>query len=507
MKSRFPLSKSTGLFIAGALSAISGALPALAQTLHPDWAQVWQAQSQPSERGQMRVPSGAVIPIALDRALSSSSARVGDIVTATPISRVAGDSEFPPGTRIGGVVSQADPASGTAPGVLDIDFQSALLPDGTDVPLRGFISSLDEGSVQTRGGHIIARAGRKVNSLTAVGIGGGIGFVLGRLLRTRTLVPTILGAAGGYLYARSNNRFAEDARIAAGTTLGVRLEGDVLFPDTSDYASVRLNFLETHENSRPYIPTFRSEVSAPSRAHYPEYVFVETRPSFVYATPFDFYGFPLFIERPRSYYYGSNPYSYGPYPFSYGLNSYNYGPYPYGYPYHSFNWDGYRHNYGGNDDHHRDINSLPRFGDGVPFRPSRGDGNHFGDGGNHFGDGSNRPRDYNDHFAEVRPRSSQPFERFNAAPRPSTAYAPKPSLPAPRFDTPRERPSFQRPQAFRPMPRFDAPRERPTFQRSQEFRPAPFSPRPMPFSPRVERAPSPSPRSSGATPPRWINRK
>jgi len=451
MSPRFSLSKSTAFVVAGALSATLGSFPAMAQSLHPDWSQVWNAQSQPAERGQMRVPSGAVIPVTLDRALSSSSARVGDIVTATPISRIAGDSEFPSGTRLGGVVSQADPASGTTPGVLDIDFQSALLPDGTDVPLRGTISSLDEGSVVTRGGHIIAREGRKVNSLTAVGIGGGIGFVLGRLLRTRTLVPTIIGATGGYLYARDHSRWGEDARIAAGTTLGVRLEGDISFPDTSDYASVRLNFLETHQDYRPYIPTFRSEVAAPSRVYYPEYVFVQTRPSFVYVTPFDFYGFPLFIERPRPYFYGPQPYSYGPQP-------YFYGAYPYEYPRRDFDWDRYRHDYGRDDYHHRDINSLPRFGDGVPFRPARNEGNHFG--GN-------------------QPNSVYPFSDWNSFTHPSTSNSPKPFLPAPRFDAPRERPSFQRPQEFRPAP----------------------------FSPRVERAPAPSAKSSGVFSGRWINRK
>jgi len=358
----------------------------------------------------MTVPTGAVIPVTLDRALSSSSARVGDIVTATPISRVAGDSEFPPGTRLGGVVSEADPASGTTPGVLDIDFQSALLPDGTDVPLRGFISSLDENSVQTRGGHIIARAGNKVNSLTAVGIGGGLGFVLGRLLRTRTLVPTILGAAGGYLYARDNKRFAEDARIAAGTTLGVRLDGDVSFADTSDYASVRLNFLETHQDTRPSIPTFRSEVSAAPRSYYPEYVVVETRPSWVYADPFDFYGFPFYTQPLL-------PYGYAPY-------SYGYAPYSYGYPRRD-----YRHDR--DDNRRRDINTLPRFGDGVPFRPSRGEGDHFGDN---------------------RPRSSGSFGDWNSFTRPSAPNSPKPFLPAPRFDRPRERPTFSRPSESRPAP-------------------------------------------------------
>jgi len=458
MSSRFSLPKPTGFVVAGALLASPGSFPAMAQSLHPDWSQVWNAQNQPSERGQMRVPTGAVVPVTLDRALSSQRARVGDIVTATPISRIAGDSEFPSGTRLGGVVSQADPASGTTPGVLDIDFQSALLPDGTDVPLRGYISSLDEGSVVTRGGHLIAREGKKVNSLTAVGIGGGIGFVLGRLLRTRTLVPTIIGAAGGYLYARDNRRWGEDARVAAGTTLGVRLEGDVSFPDTSDYASVRLNFLESHQDYRPYLPTWHPEVAAPRRVYYPEYVVVETRPSWVYVDPFDFYGFPLWAERPRPSYYGS---------------------YPYGDPRRDFDWDRYRHDYDRGDDHHRDINSLPRFGDGVPYRPARNDGDRWLNDGNHA-------RDYNDHFAESRPRTSRPFEKFNVAPRPSITYSPKPFLPAPRFD---------------------APRERPTSQRPQEFRPAPFSPRSMPFSPRVERAPAPSPRSSGASPSRWINRK
>ena len=212
----------------------------------------------------MTIPAGVVVPVSLDHELSSRLARVGDIVTATPISHETGDSEFPPGTRLGGVVSQAQPASGATPGVLDVDFQSALLPDGSDIPLHGFIASLDSRSVVDRGGRLIARDTERVNAWQAIGIGGGAGFVLGRLLKTRTLLPTILGATGAYLYARSENRHGEDARIAPDTTLGVRLQDAVSFPDPDGYVSARLRYLETHRSFEPEHYGWNSQISAPA---------------------------------------------------------------------------------------------------------------------------------------------------------------------------------------------------------------------------------------------------
>ncbi len=329
--------------------ALSGAASARAQELHPDWSRVWNRDAQPVAEGTLTVPAGVIVPVILDHQLSSRFARVGDIVTATPISRVAGDSEFPPGTRLGGVVSVAQPAYGATPGVLDVDFQSALLPDGTDVPLHGFIASLDSRSVVDRGGRLIARDTERVNAWQAIGIGGGAGFVLGRLLKTRSLLPTILGATGAYLYARSQGRHGEDAQIAPDTTLGVRLERAVSFPDPDNYTRVRLRYLETHRSVAPDYYGWRPEVSAAPRSYYPDYSVVVERPIWVTVDPFDYYGcplVPLWSERPR--FYEERPQHRD-----------------------DDDWERDRHREYRPEVRPDERPPIEHFGDGAPFRPSR----------------------------------------------------------------------------------------------------------------------------------------
>ena len=66
----------------------------------------------------IRVPAGVVIPVTLDQALSSANARAGDPFTATVKSERAGDSEFPAGSKIEGVVTEAQPKRGDEPGLL-----------------------------------------------------------------------------------------------------------------------------------------------------------------------------------------------------------------------------------------------------------------------------------------------------------------------------------------------------------------------------------------------------
>ena len=422
-------------------AVVLGVSPARAQDLHPDWSRVWNRDSQPAPLGSLTIPAGVVIPVTLDRPLSSDSARLGDIVTATPVSRVQGDTEFPPGTRLGGVVSQAERASGTTPGVLDVDFQSALLPDGRDVPLHGFIASLDSGSVVDRNGHLIARDGKQVNAWKAIGVGGGAGFVLGRLLKTRTLFPTILGAAGAYLYARSQTRWGEDARIRTGTTLGVRLEDEVSFADTTGYAGLRLNFLETRREYRPELYGWNQQVCAPPRVHYNDYFIVVNRPVWVTVDPFDYYGYPLvplWSERPRFY----------------DRDRGHYRP----------DYDGGRRGDGdGRDGRPDDRKPTRRMGDGVPYVPARVRPN--------FPDlrRDSRSRPLPDTVREPKPRRDEPTPTL-----PGLNPQPDRNIPArPRFDPFGTRSRVQPPLS---RPKFDPFGTRPTVEPAQpqpRFEPSP----------------------------------
>ncbi len=189
------------------------------------------------------VPADAVVPVQLDTALNSNTTRVGQRFTASVVSRQMGDSEFPAGTKLEGIVTEARPATKRSAGVLALSFQSAITPDGARVPLRGDLVSLDQNGVSQSGGRLVARGARKNDNLKVIGIGAGAGFVLGRILKTDSTLSTVLGAAGGYLFSRSRDKQAQEARLAQNTTLGVRLRDTVSFRDMNNYGRVREAFL------------------------------------------------------------------------------------------------------------------------------------------------------------------------------------------------------------------------------------------------------------------------
>ncbi len=200
--------------------------------------------SQVAGTRQISIPSNSVIPVTLDQELSSANAYVGQTFSATVVSQNAGDSEFPQGTQILGRVSQVQKKSGKEPGVLELQFTGARLPDNSQVRLSGSLISMDNDSVKTVGGRVVAQGGKgKNDTLKVVGIGTGAGFVIGKLLKKNSTVTALLGAAGGYLYDRSKGDKAAEAKLAAGSKFGVRLNSGVSYRDTTGYASERANYV------------------------------------------------------------------------------------------------------------------------------------------------------------------------------------------------------------------------------------------------------------------------
>lgn len=196
---------------------------------------------------EISIPAQSVVPVTLDQDISSATATVGQRITATVVSERIGDSEFPAGTTLQGNVVEATKRSGSNPGVLDLRFRSALLPDGTRVPIAGDTISLDSDTVANQDGRIVAKGAARSNSnsLKVIGIGAGAGFLVGKLLKKNGTLAAVLGAAGGYLYDRSKNKGgAADARLAAGTKLGVRLRNGVTYRDTTGYYQQRSNYVK-----------------------------------------------------------------------------------------------------------------------------------------------------------------------------------------------------------------------------------------------------------------------
>lgn len=200
--------------------------------------------SQVAGTRQISIPADSVVPVTLDQELSSANAYVGQTFSATVASERAGDSEFPQGTKIMGRVSQVQKKNGGEPGVLELQFTGARLPDNSNIRFNGSLISMDNDSVKTVGGRVVAQGDKgKNDSLKVIGIGAGAGFVIGKLLKKNSTITALLGAAGGYLFDKSKGDKGAEARLAAGSKFGVRLNSGVSYRDTTGYASERANYV------------------------------------------------------------------------------------------------------------------------------------------------------------------------------------------------------------------------------------------------------------------------
>jgi hypothetical protein len=194
--------------------------------------------------GSITIPAGAVVPVTLDQDLSSATARVGDSFTATVKSENEGDSEFPPGTKLRGRVTEVRPKAEETPGILGLEFRQAILPDNSSVSINGDLIALDNDSVTGTNGRIMAKKGEGGTDVKIIGIGAAAGYVLGKVLGKNRIVTSILGAAGGYLYDKSRDKGKEqEAVVKQGDTLGVRLSQPVTYTDTGNYWSERQTYL------------------------------------------------------------------------------------------------------------------------------------------------------------------------------------------------------------------------------------------------------------------------
>jgi hypothetical protein len=205
-----------------------------------------EAATKPARQDQtMVIPQGTVIPVRLDKALSSATDRQGGAVTVTVRSVYDGDAEFPRGTRIEGVVSAVQRAGDGQPGMLDLSFQEVLLPNGQRASAEGSLISLDEKMVmQTSDGRLVARDKKSNDRLKFIGIGAGVGLILGKWQK-HTLEGTLLGAAAGYLYSEYDRKKVQptDVTVAEGTEFGVRLDRQLTYHPSPAFAVARGNYL------------------------------------------------------------------------------------------------------------------------------------------------------------------------------------------------------------------------------------------------------------------------
>jgi len=186
--------------------------------------------------------AGTVIPVRLDNSLDSKSTMAGDRFTTT-VRSGQDNAGLPDGTRIEGVIRDAVASSGDKPGILDMEFRRIVYPNGDVQPITASVFSLDSNAVERSGDRLMAKPGKKKDTLKWVGIGAGAGFLLSKVVKGNTLLDTLLGAGAGLLYDQVQGKKPGDVALKPGTEFGVRLDSDMAFTamDTTFDDSVRPN--------------------------------------------------------------------------------------------------------------------------------------------------------------------------------------------------------------------------------------------------------------------------
>lgn len=185
----------------------------------------------PINTTEMLIASGAVIPVMLEKELSSKTSQKGDRFTATVRSTGSDYAGLPAGTKIIGRVVSAKAKEGNNPGMLELDFRRVQLPDGRTMDIDGSLIGMDNNSVERKDdGTYVAKSTRKDDRLVYAGYGAGAGLLVG-LLTKKPLEGAVLGGVLGYLFGeveRSQNRPA-DVTLKEGTEFGVRLDKDLVW--------------------------------------------------------------------------------------------------------------------------------------------------------------------------------------------------------------------------------------------------------------------------------------
>jgi hypothetical protein len=168
-------------------------------------------RSRRTGTSEISVPNGTEMAVRLDTPLSSKTARREDRVEATVAEsvRVDGDVQIPAGTRVRGIVQDAQPAERPSRGGrLDLAFDQLLMPNGRRVDIRSSVASLKESGVDKK----------------RAGLGAILGGVLGGVLEGKTgaLVGVLVGGGGAMVGSKG-----DDVELPAGTVVNLRLERPV----------------------------------------------------------------------------------------------------------------------------------------------------------------------------------------------------------------------------------------------------------------------------------------
>jgi len=204
------------------------------------------------ELHRVTLPAGTVIPFKLTQSLSSADCVVGDRVTAV-LSPGRDDAGLPEGSKVYGVVREVQASHDGKPGVLDVDIQTLVTPDGKKTRLTASLYSLDKKALKRQDGRMVATADKGKDRLKWVGIGAGAGLLISTVTKGNKIVDTVLGAGAGYLFNEFSKKKPGDVKLKQGAEFGVRLDQPttVALNDQS-YNRIRSGFYDDSSTGDTY---------------------------------------------------------------------------------------------------------------------------------------------------------------------------------------------------------------------------------------------------------------
>ena len=178
------------------------------------------------------VAAYTVLPVKLNTELSSMTARKGDRFSATVDTMdnpaYAG---IPEGAYVQGYVRDVKAQKGKEPGIIDLEFDKLIMPNGRSYPIDGSLYSLDNSMVErNEDGVLVAKTKGKDNRIAYAGYGAGAGLLVGLLSDGKiNLTNTLLGALAGFAIGSLEKPKQEPSNVTLkrGTEVGVRLNQDL----------------------------------------------------------------------------------------------------------------------------------------------------------------------------------------------------------------------------------------------------------------------------------------
>jgi len=177
------------------------------------------------------IPADTVLAFRLDNNLSSHDSKPGDPFSATIDSHEAGDMGLPPGTQLFGKVEYVKRQVHRDPGVIQVQFDHLMLPNGHRLPVNGKLIGLDEVNVMhSDNGRLVAKNSQRNATMVFVSDGEHTNLVVA--------FPTDRPLGDGMIHemlhasldASQRARLARNAEIHSGSRFGLRLYDRLIIP-------------------------------------------------------------------------------------------------------------------------------------------------------------------------------------------------------------------------------------------------------------------------------------